>query len=161
MDEHFLSSEKALTKFLNTLCCNQCIFFKDKYCAHEKAEKHEAEKVDLKIAYRKYYTKGWIATPEPVSDARRDMLNVFAGACSHMLSNKTTENFIKYIIWWEKDFIKLYYNGYLVRHITDKEVLYKMNEPQVIIIGTGVQEKFGVNNISPLIVNNIEVYQKI
>jgi len=87
--------------------------------------------------------------------------HIFAGACSHMLSNKTTENFIKYIIWWKKDFIKLYYNGYLVRHITDKEVLYKMNEPQVIIIGTGVQEKFGVNNISPLIVNNIEVYQKI
>lgn len=83
-----------------------------------------------------------------------------AGARTHRLPNKVTENFIEYVLWWEKDFIKMYYNGYLVRKITDKEILDKMFEDQRIIIGSGIQVGFTTNNISPVVVNKVAVYQK-
>lgn len=83
-----------------------------------------------------------------------------AGSRTHRLPNKVTENFIQYVIWWEKDFIKLYYNGYLVRKITDKEILDGMFEDQRIIIGTGVQEGFNTDNITPITLNRVVVYQK-
>jgi len=86
--------------------------------------------------------------------------NYAAGACTHRLPNKVTEDFITYIIWWERDFIKLYYNGYLVREITDPEVLNAMSEAQQIIIGTGVQQYFNLDNLTPMIVKNVSVYQK-
>ena len=83
-----------------------------------------------------------------------------AGARTHRLPNNITNQFIEYIIWWEKDFIKLYYNGYLVRHITDPFILNGMFEAQQIIIGTGTQTGFNANNMTPMIVNKIAVYQK-
>ena len=86
--------------------------------------------------------------------------NDSAGSRTHRLPNKVTENFIEYVIWWEKDFIKIYYNGYLVRHITDKTVLNGMFEEQRIIIGTGLQEGFNADCLTPMIVNKVTVYQK-
>lgn len=86
--------------------------------------------------------------------------NYDSGTKSHKLPVETTKDFVTYIIWWEKDFIKLYYNNYLVRHITDKEILDGMFESQNIIIGTGTQNGFNKNNISPLIVSRVAVYQK-
>lgn len=83
-----------------------------------------------------------------------------SGARTHRLPNKVTEEFIEYVIWWEKDFIKLYYNGYLVRKITDVDILAGMFEEQRIIIGTGIQERFNTDNITPMVVNKIAVYQK-
>lgn len=82
------------------------------------------------------------------------------GSHTHILPNKVTEEFINYVIWWEKDFIKLYYNGYLVRHITDKIILDGMFEPQVIVIGTAIQKGFNKDNLTSMIVNKIAVYQK-
>jgi hypothetical protein len=78
---------------------------------------------------------------------------------NHCLPNDVTNEFIEYTIWWEKDFIKIYYNGYLVRHITDKEVLNNVNIAQSLIIGSGVESAFNTNNISPLVINKVEVYQ--
>jgi hypothetical protein len=77
MEEHFLKNERTLTAFLNTLCCNQCIFFKDKKCTEEKAVQHEIDKVALKECYEKMYIDQWKATPPPVSKAREEMLNGF------------------------------------------------------------------------------------
>jgi hypothetical protein len=87
-------------------------------------------------------------------------IDLFEGGLICILPNKITDEFIEYVIWWEKDFIKLYYNGYLVRKITDKRILDGMSEKQRIIIGTGVQEGFYQDNISPIIVNKVTVYQK-
>jgi beta-glucanase (GH16 family) len=83
-----------------------------------------------------------------------------AGARTHRLPNSITEEVIQYKIWWEKDFIKLYYNGYLVRKITDKRILNGMFEDQRIIIGTGTQEGFTVDNLTPMLVHSVAVYQK-
>jgi beta-glucanase (GH16 family) len=83
-----------------------------------------------------------------------------AGARTHRLPNKVTEEFIEYVLWWEEKFIKIYYNGYLVRKITDPHILYGMFEDQRIIIGTGVQEGFNKDNITPVVVSKVTVYQK-
>lgn len=82
------------------------------------------------------------------------------GGRKHFLRNKVTEEFIEYVLWWEKDFIKIYYNGYLVSKITDPKVLEAMYEPQKLIIGSSIQKKFIRNSISPLAINRVEVYQK-
>lgn len=82
------------------------------------------------------------------------------GSARHRLSNKVTEEFIEYVIWWEEDFIKLYYNGYLVRHITDKKALETMNETMVIVVGAGNQKEFNQTAKTPMIVNRVAVYQK-
>jgi hypothetical protein len=74
-EEYFLSSEKAFKTFLNTLCCNQCMFFINKKCVETNAEEHEKDKIELKNACEQTYYDGWKATPEPISDARRKMLN--------------------------------------------------------------------------------------
>lgn len=82
------------------------------------------------------------------------------GQARHRLPNKITSDFIDYVIWWEKDFIKLYYNGYLVRHITDRKLLDTMNEPMLMILGAAVQKEFNTTNKSPLIIDKVAVYQK-
>jgi len=86
--------------------------------------------------------------------------SIVAGAVKHRLPNKVTEEFIDYAIWWEPTFIKFYYNGYLVRHITDPVMLKGMFEEQRIIIGTGIQEGFNKDNITPMVVSQVKVFQK-
>lgn len=89
-----------------------------------------------------------------------DAEHINCGARSHRIPNDSTSEFIKYIIWWEKDFLKLYYNGYLVRHITDNKILDKLDEEMHLIIGTGTQEEQNQDNLSPMIVKEIKIYQK-
>ena len=86
--------------------------------------------------------------------------NVTSCSRTHRLPNKTTENFIEYVIWWEKDFVKIYYNGYLVKYVTDKNILDGLNEEQRIIIGNGTEVEFNKDNLTPLIINKIMIYQK-
>lgn len=83
-----------------------------------------------------------------------------AGARSHKLPNRTTKELIEYVLWWEEDFIKIYYNGYLVRHITDKTVLNGMFESQRIILNTATDKGFNKNNLTPFIIKEVKVYQK-
>lgn len=78
----------------------------------------------------------------------------------HRLPNKIASEFIDYVLWWEKDFIKIYYNGYLVRHITDPRVLELMSEPMILVIGTGVKKEFNKTATTPMIVDKVVVYQK-
>jgi len=83
------------------------------------------------------------------------------GSYKHRLPNNVTEEFIDYDVWWEKNFIKIYYNGYLVLHVTTKEILNDMFEAQRIIIGNGAHDEFNQDNISPIVVKSVLVYQKI
>lgn len=82
------------------------------------------------------------------------------GSRKHRLPNQTTKEYIEYALWWEEDFIKIYYNGYLVLHVTDKDVLNGMFEAQRIIIGNGTETNFKSNNLTPLIVKTVEIFQK-
>lgn len=86
-----------------------------------------------------------------------------AGAQKHPLRLDPTENYINYVLWWEPNFIRIYYNGYLVRSITDKLILdYFSQEKMHLIISTGVR-KSHTDNITPysqMLIKNIEIYQR-
>jgi beta-glucanase (GH16 family) len=43
-------------------------------------------------------------------------------------------NKIKLSCWWTKDFIKIYYNGYLVRKITNKKTLNFFRDRQMMVV---------------------------
>jgi len=81
-------------------------------------------------------------------------------AVNHPVTKEVTNEFLEYIVWWEKDFIRFYYDGYLVREITDKLVLNLMNEEQIIILNSAIQPGFNKDNITPFVIKKVEVYQK-
>ena len=58
-----------------------------------------------------------------------------------MMFKDPRKHFIKYACEWREDFIKIYYDGKLVRTITDEKVLKDMNKPQRIIINNHLTEK--------------------
>lgn len=80
------------------------------------------------------------------------------GSYRHRLPFEVNENFTEYLLWWEKDFIKIYYNGYLVFKTTNKEILTGMFESQRIILNNSTDEGF-YKCLTPLIINNVKVYQ--
>lgn len=49
------------------------------------------------------------------------------------------KRFVDYILWWEKDFIRIYYDNYLVYECTDKSILNQFNEPMHLIINNAVE----------------------
>lgn len=49
------------------------------------------------------------------------------------------KRFVDYILWWEKDFIRIYYDNYLVYECTDKFILNQFNEPMNLIINNAVE----------------------
>lgn len=53
------------------------------------------------------------------------------------------KRFVDYILWWEKDFIRIYYDNYLVYECKDKSILNQFNEPMNLIINNAVE--WGVN----------------
>lgn len=124
--------------------------------------KHWPPEIDLLECYSEdtvdYHKGKRLSSNVHITDGQGGSIDV--GAKDHWLPNKVTEEFVDYIVWWEKDFIRFYYNRYLVREITDREFLDGMSEEQQIILGTGVQEGFLTNNLSPMIVNAVGVWQK-
>ena len=58
-----------------------------------------------------------------------------------MMFKDPRKHFIKYACEWRRDYIKIFYDGKLVRTITDKKVLEDMNKPQRIIINNHLTEK--------------------
>lgn len=63
-------------------------------------------------------------------------------------SNKYVKNpdmeFVDYILWWEKDFIRIYYDNYLVYECKDKFILNQFNEPMHLIINNAVEWGVGL-----------------
>lgn len=49
------------------------------------------------------------------------------------------KRFVDYILWWEKDFIRIYYDNYLVYECIDKSILNQFNEPMNLIINNAVE----------------------
>jgi beta-glucanase (GH16 family) len=83
------------------------------------------------------------------------------GAMKHPLPNKVTEEYLNFILHWEKGFIKIYYNGYKVYQCTDSIILNKINEPMHIIMNNGrenVNDHRG--SVTPLTISSVVIYQK-
>lgn len=75
-----------------------------------------------------------------------------------------TENFIEYALNWEKDFIRIYYNGYMILEITDKSILKWFNWDnckQKIILNNGINYVNEGADYSKMIIDNVKVYQKM
>lgn len=49
------------------------------------------------------------------------------------------KRFVDYILHWEKDFIRIYYDNYLVYECKDKSILDQFNEPMNLIINNAVE----------------------
>lgn len=47
--------------------------------------------------------------------------------------------YVDYILHWEEDFIRIYYDNYLVYECTDKFILNQFNEPMNLIINNAVE----------------------
>jgi len=54
----------------------------------------------------------------------------------------------------------MYYNGYLVKEITNVGVLAGMTGTQKLVVNNATQDGFCSDNITPLIIKEISVYQK-
>lgn len=49
------------------------------------------------------------------------------------------DRFVEYTLWWEKDFIRIYYDNYLVYECIDEFILDQFNEPMNLIINNAVE----------------------
>lgn len=120
----------------------------------------EIDLVEAWSEYTKDYKKNRHITTN-VHYKNYDGIYKMYGSYWHRLPNAVTEEIIDYTVWWEKDFIKIYYNGYLVLYITGKETLDGMFEDMRIIVNNSVEsENFSENNITPLTIKEITVYQQ-
>lgn len=64
-----------------------------------------------------------------------------SGGRSHYLAD--ISNRIKFSLHWTENYIKIYYNGYLVRVITSQKTLkWFKDERMVIILGNGLRKEF-------------------
>ena len=75
------------------------------------------------------------------------------------------KRFVKYACWWEKDFIRIYYDGYLVFECTDPKVLANFNgdnDSQIMVINHGVNTKSPdeTPTESAVVIRSVRVYQK-
>lgn len=71
------------------------------------------------------------------------------------------KDYFDLVLEYDKDCIKIYYNGYLVRRVTDKEVMkwYANNPDMVVIMGTGIRAGKSLNPTYPMVVERF-IYSK-
>ena len=89
-----------------------------------------------------FYTKGDInnfkaQTNFHYGKGYSEELHKMIGAVTHKIRNVYNRE-ISFAMIWEDDYIEFYYDGHLVRKITNREILDNMKE-QIVIIGTGVK----------------------
>lgn len=72
------------------------------------------------------------------------------------------ERWIKYAVHWTPDFIKFYYDGYLVQEFTNKKAIKQNRAPQYIILNNGCENPKDLGfepSETFMLVRNIKVYQ--
>lgn len=72
-----------------------------------------------------------------------------------------SKNFIKYKVDWQRDYIKFYYNDYMVRCITDKSILDQFNRTTMnVILNNSIDSNVDINNppISDFIIKYFKHY---
>jgi hypothetical protein len=74
-----------------------------------------------------------------------------------------TKRYIQYVLHWEKDFIKIYYDGYLIFEITNPEILEFFNKKDSqmrIILNNGKMLGDTGNKSSKMEIKKVNVYAK-
>ena len=66
------------------------------------------------------------------------------GGKTHFFGFKDpTQNFIEYKLDWDEKYLKFYYNGRMVRKLTDRKVLEQLNETTMnVIINNGITKEY-------------------
>lgn len=80
------------------------------------------------------------------------------GAKTHFLPNMFNRDVSFGIIWNDKH-IKIYYDGYLVRKITNKDILRRIKKGMVPIIGVGVTKKTKEHTVSEMTVKSFKYWK--
>lgn len=52
--------------------------------------------------------------------------------------DKANERFVQYVCWWERDFIKIYYDGVKIFETFDKKILKQFNQPMMVVLNNGI-----------------------
>ena len=77
---------------------------------------------------------------------------------------KCTERFVQYVCHWEKDFIRIYYDGTLVFECTNPKILQHFNgekDQMFVIFNHGLHQDYPENpDESTMIIRSFSVYQK-
>ena len=77
---------------------------------------------------------------------------------------KCTERFVQYVCHWEKDFIRIYYDGTLVFECTNPKILQYFNgekDQMFVIFNHGLHQDYPENpDESTMIIRSFSVYQK-
>lgn len=69
-------------------------------------------------------------------------------------------DYVKFSMLWEEGKIDIFYDGYLVKRYTNKEILSRMDE-MYLVINAGVEEKEYKSIFAELKVKNIGIFSKI
>lgn len=73
---------------------------------------------------------------------------MIGGKTGYMGFKDPSKHFITYTCIWKQDIIQFYYDGHLIREITDKDILSRLKNTQMnVIINNGVTDKVDLNNI--------------
>ncbi len=80
-------------------------------------------------------------------------------AINHPMPLKLLDRPIKIGVLWTPDKVDFYYNGYLVRRITDKKVLSRLNTPMVVILNSAIQIEHHPSAASTTF-KNVQIWQK-
>jgi beta-glucanase (GH16 family) len=84
-----------------------------------------------------------------------------SGARSHIVYDDSSK--IKMSCWWTKDFIKIYYNGHLVRQITsDKTLKWFRDKNMIIILNNAIRPEYSDKigkQISKFHIYSVRVWQ--
>lgn len=81
------------------------------------------------------------------------------GGKDHPLKNNVTDSYNYFGVLWKEDKIEFYYNNWLVRVLTDKNILDKINEPMEIILNMGIQKDKEHQTEMSMFVKEIRVWQ--
>jgi len=88
-----------------------------------------------------------------------DVTNHFKHGGVNIPMRVQKEGWLELALWWTKDFIKIYYNGYKVLHISRDEVLIWFNQSMNIILSSGVEYEQPVEPHSEFEISLVEVLQ--
>jgi hypothetical protein len=56
------------------------------------------------------------------------------------------ERYVKYTLWWEKEFIRIYFDDYLVYECTDTFILNQFQQPMYLILDNAVEQGVKLSN---------------
>lgn len=80
---------------------------------------------------------------------------------SRFYVSEPTQKYIKYVLHWEEDFLKVYVDGLLVIEIIDPNILEHLNKEQYIVLNTSVRTNSSIKpSNSVMKIKNFKLYQK-